>query len=90
MRSRNSVSSWFALLLLGFAMVHMNTSARAENAVDVVYRSIAIEEVEIFYREAGNPDRPTLLLLHGFPTSSHVFRDLIPKLADEYHLIAPD
>jgi pimeloyl-ACP methyl ester carboxylesterase len=46
--------------------------------------------VEIFYREAGNPDHPTLLLLHGFPTSSHMFRNLIPALADEFHLVAPD
>ena len=90
MKSRNSVSSWLPFLLLGFAMMHMNTAARAENVFDVAYRTVAIEDVDIFYREAGNPDRPTLLLLHGFPTSSHMFRDLIPKLADEYHLVAPD
>ena len=46
--------------------------------------------VEIFYREAGDPKPPTILLLHGFPTSSHMFRDLIPLLADRYHLVAPD
>ena len=45
---------------------------------------------EIFYREAGDPARPTLLLLHGFPTSSHMFRDLIPLLADRFHIVAPD
>ena len=88
MRSRNSVSSWLSFLLLGFAVMH--SAARAENVANVAYRTVAIEDVEIFYREAGNPDRPTLLLLHGFPTSSHMFRDLIPKLADEYHLVAPD
>jgi pimeloyl-ACP methyl ester carboxylesterase len=44
----------------------------------------------IFYREAGNPKSPTLLLLHGFPTSSHMFRRLIPLLADQYHVVAPD
>jgi len=49
-----------------------------------------IEDVEIFYREAGNPENPTLLLLHGFPTSSHMFRELIPALADDFHLVAPD
>jgi pimeloyl-ACP methyl ester carboxylesterase len=45
---------------------------------------------KVFYREAGNPKAPTLLLLHGFPTSSHMFRNLIPLLADRYHVIAPD
>jgi pimeloyl-ACP methyl ester carboxylesterase len=44
----------------------------------------------VFYREAGDPKAPSLLLLHGFPTSSHMFRDLIPLLADRYHVIAPD
>jgi len=54
------------------------------------YRSIAVDGLNIFYREAGDPKSPTLLLLHGFPTSSHLFRDLIPLLADRYHLVAPD
>src|SRR5215472_15752910 len=44
----------------------------------------------IFYREAGDPSAPTVLLLHGFPTSSHMFRDLIPQLAAHYHVVAPD
>ena len=46
--------------------------------------------VSVFYREAGDPSAPSLLLLHGFPTSSHMFRDLIPLLAGRYHVIAPD
>jgi pimeloyl-ACP methyl ester carboxylesterase len=54
------------------------------------YHHIEIEGLKIFYREAGNRDAPTILLLHGFPSSSHMFRDLIPKLADNFHLIAPD
>src|SRR5246127_234570 len=45
---------------------------------------------KMFYREAGNEDAPTIVLLHGFPSSSHMFRDLIPKLADKFHVIAPD
>lgn len=49
-----------------------------------------VGNVEVFYREAGPVDRPVLLLLHGFPTSSHMFRDLIPMLADRYRVIAPD
>ena len=56
----------------------------------VHHRKINIQGVEIAYREAGSPDSPTLLLLHGFPTSSHMFRDLIPALAGRYHLVAPD
>ena len=63
-----------------------------EPAVDqrVHYKNIEIQGQEIFYREAGDPEKPTLLLLHGFPTSSHMFRNLIPELADDFHLIAPD
>ena len=57
---------------------------------EVRYRTVEIQGQEIFYREAGDPDAPTLLLLHGFPTSSHMFRNLIPALADKYHLVAPD
>ena len=54
------------------------------------YRSVDVEGFEVFYREAGDPKKPSLLLLHGFPTSSHMFRDLIPLLADRFHLVAPD
>jgi pimeloyl-ACP methyl ester carboxylesterase len=56
----------------------------------VAYRSETIDGIKIAYREAGDPSRPTILLLHGFPTSSHMFRNLIPKLAKKYHVIAPD
>ncbi|HEY9604155.1 MAG TPA: alpha/beta hydrolase [Allocoleopsis sp.] len=54
------------------------------------YRTVSIDGLEIFYREAGSRDNPTILLLHGFPTSSHMFRNLIPALADRFHLVAPD
>ena len=54
------------------------------------YRKIDVDGLNVFYREAGRPDAPALLLLHGFPTSSHMFRDLIPMLADRLHLVAPD
>lgn len=54
------------------------------------YRSCQIGDVNMYYREAGPADAPVILLLHGFPTASHMFRDLIPKLADGYRLIAPD
>jgi pimeloyl-ACP methyl ester carboxylesterase len=54
------------------------------------YRTADVDGFEVFYREAGDRSKPTLLLLHGFPTSSHMFRDLIPLLADRFHLVAPD
>jgi pimeloyl-ACP methyl ester carboxylesterase len=66
------------------------TMAAAPAGAEVRYRSATIEGVEIAYREAGDPARPTVLLLHGFPTSSHMFRDLIPVLATRYHVLAPD
>ena len=56
----------------------------------VYHRTKQIDGLDIFYREAGDPSRPTVLLLHGFPTSSHMFRNLMPALADEFHLVAPD
>jgi len=65
-------------------------NARSSTPSDVRYNTITIDGLEIFYREAGSRDNPTILLLHGFPTSSHMFRNLIPALADQYHLVAPD
>ena len=75
-------------ILLGALVT--TSATRAENVPNVQYRTIAIEDVNIFYREAGDPNKPTVLLLHGFPTSSHMFRDLIPELAENYHVVAPD
>jgi pimeloyl-ACP methyl ester carboxylesterase len=66
----------------------MTSSSIADGSIR--YRCIAVDGVNIFYREAGRKSAPSILLLHGFPTSSHMFRDLIPLLSDEYHLIAPD
>lgn len=54
------------------------------------YQYLSVDNCNVFYREAGNPENPTLLLLHGFPSSSHMFRELIPELEDKFHLIAPD
>jgi len=67
-----------------------DVSSKTELSVQTTYKTMKIEGQDIFYREAGNPKNPTLLLLHGFPTSSHMFRNLIPKLSDKYHVIAPD
>ncbi len=62
----------------------------AASAVEAHYRTARLDGVEIAYREAGPPDAPAVLLLHGFPTSSRMFRNLIPALSGRYHLIALD
>jgi pimeloyl-ACP methyl ester carboxylesterase len=59
-------------------------------AATTQHRTVEVDGLDIFYREAGDPGNPTLLLLHGFATSSFMFRNLIPALADEFHLVAPD
>src|SRR5271154_4089689 len=56
----------------------------------VRFQKADVDGFNVFYREAGPKDGPTILLLHGFPTSSHMFRDLIPLLADRFHVVAPD
>jgi pimeloyl-ACP methyl ester carboxylesterase len=56
----------------------------------VHHRYATVNGHRLFFREAGDPDAPAVVLLHGFPTSSHMFRDLVPALADRYHVIAPD
>lgn len=68
----------------------MNTLHAHSSQAAIHYRTRNVDGIEIFYREAGPPDAPTVLLLHGFPTSSHMFRDLIPLLAEHYRLVAPD
>src|SRR6201996_72547 len=57
---------------------------------NIAYRIADVDGFKIFYREAGRPGAPKLLLPHGFPSSSHMFRDLIPRLADRFHIVAPD
>ena len=67
-----------------------NADNSAAALTQVRYRRRVVDGVGIFYREAGDLSNPTVVLLHGFPSSSHMFRDLIPKLAGRYHVIAPD
>jgi pimeloyl-ACP methyl ester carboxylesterase len=63
---------------------------RSLSSTGVRYRTTDVDGMKIFYREAGAPSAPALLLLHGFPTASHMFRELISLLADRFHLVAPD
>jgi pimeloyl-ACP methyl ester carboxylesterase len=73
-------------MLKGMTLTPMGQS----EAHTVAHRTVTIDGLDIFYREAGPQEAPTVLLLHGFPTSSHMFRHLIPALADAFHLVAPD
>ena len=88
-----SMSLTGSVLTSALAFSALGTTAEFSSTaqVDVVsYRSEVIDDVNIAYREAGDASNPTVLLLHGFPTSSHMFRNLIPELAENYHVIAPD
>ena len=62
----------------------------SRNITKVLYKTAVVEGLSIFYREAGDPGNPKLLLLHGFPASSHQYRNLIYALSDRFHIIAPD
>jgi len=94
------MSRTLAALLLASASIFASASAKTAFAetpaitqqapATVHYRSMKIDGVNVFYREAGPADGPVVVLLHGFPTSSHMFRNLIPLLADRYRVIAPD
>ena len=92
--SQNYASYLIAFSISLLALLWQNTAFAEQQQstpkTQTLHKTITINGVEIYYREAGAKDAPTLLLLHGFPTSSHMFRKLIPALADSYHLIAPD
>jgi pimeloyl-ACP methyl ester carboxylesterase len=81
--ARGSISGAAATTLLA-------TSVVAADFPQVSYKTQEVDGLRIFYREAGPADAPIVLLLHGFPTSSHMYRDLIPRLATRYRVIAPD
>jgi hypothetical protein len=68
----------------------LTNSVSAQQSVKVFHKTAKVGDLDIFYREAGPKDAPTILLLHGFPTSSQMFRNLIPALADQYYVVAPD
>src|SRR5882762_99918 len=71
-------------------MTHAAAHEGSSDLTALRHDTATVEGLSIFYREAGDPSNPTLVLLHGFPSSSVMFRDLMPRLADRFHLIAPD
>ena len=73
------------VLAAAFAATSVIPASAFGGAPAVYHKTTKIDGLDIFYREAGPKDAPTVLLLHGFPTSSHMFRNLIPALADRYH-----
>ena len=75
------------IILIMIIMISTNIKAQKN---PILHKTINVNGVEIFYREAGSKDSPTILLLHGYPTSSHMFRNLMKDLSDSYHLLAPD
>ena len=77
------------LLLFTAVMLALGVPASAQQPA-VLHKTVKVGDLDIFYREAGPKDAPAILLLHGFPTSSQMFRNLIPALADKYHVVAPD
>jgi len=97
---KSSVTSVSALVLVTGMMfgtaisssVHANQvlASEIQNKNQTQHRTVKINGLDIFYREAGPANAPTILLLHGFPTSSHMFRNLIPALSDRFHVVAPD
>jgi pimeloyl-ACP methyl ester carboxylesterase len=84
-----ALSALAGLYVPAAAMAEESVPSASQSAA-IHYRTAAIDGVNIFYREAGPAHAPVVLLLHGFPTSSQMFRDLIPRLADRYRVIAPD
>ena len=79
------ITLFITVIVIG--MISLETMAQRNPTLN---KTVEVNGVEIFYREAGSKDSPTILLLHGYPTSSHMFRNLMKDLSDSYHLLAPD
>jgi pimeloyl-ACP methyl ester carboxylesterase len=78
------------VILKRLLLILLLVAAPAVSHADIRYRTATVDGVELFYREAGPANAPAIVLLHGFPTSSHMYRNLIPALSDRYRVIAPD
>lgn len=79
-----------AISFVSSAQVAKNTKINLTSVTSTTFKTIKVDDLDIFYREAGDKNKPTILLLHGFPSSSHMYRDLINDLSSKYHVIAPD
>ncbi len=79
-----------ASVFLGLAMATAALGQTKTNSTGFSYKTEKVDGLDIFYREAGSPSAPTILFLHGFPSSSHMYRDVMNDLKDSYHVIAPD
>lgn len=84
------LSAFLFVALSAVVSSSVSSGAEPQPPVTVVHKTVKVGDLDIFYREAGPKEAPTVLLLHGFPTSSQMFRNLIPALADKYHVVAPD
>ena len=92
MHARKSILRTLATAAIVFGVTLGLDAQKKDKAMDqqVFYRTVKVDGLSIFYREAGPKDAPTLLLLHGLPSSSRMFQPLLTRLADNYHLVAPD
>ncbi|MCJ8338607.1 MAG: alpha/beta hydrolase [Pseudomonadales bacterium] len=88
-RTNRSPASSYLVAAASVLMLGL-TSISPASAAQTLHKTITVQDQQIFYREAGVEHEKTIVLLHGFPTSSHMYRDLIPKLSEKYHVIAPD
>jgi len=86
----NSIIMKRALFTAASILMLSAASINTANASETLHKTVKVQGQDVFYREAGAEHKKTIVLLHGFPTSSHMYRDLIPKLSDKYHVIAPD
>src|SRR5438477_12444915 len=80
----------FGLVVLNTSIAAFADRKEAAMAQQITYRTVNIDGLNIAYREAGSPDAPTLLLLHGLPSSSRMFEPLLTRLSDKFHMVAPD
>jgi pimeloyl-ACP methyl ester carboxylesterase len=92
MKTGTIARTWAALFLIGFVAGHLQGQGRMKISMSdpVFYRTVKVDGLSIFCREAGPKDAPTILLLHGLPSSSRMFEPLFTRLSDRYHLVAPD
>src|SRR3984885_3325895 len=92
MHTRKSILRTLATTAIVFCISLGMVAQKKDKAMEqqVFYRTVTVDGLSIFYREAGRRDAPTILLLHGLPSSSRMFQPLLTRLADNYHLVAPD